>query len=356
MRVPIDADLFAFLYTLAFIVFGSLPQLRRNVARIPVQYEIEEIPPSKLSEKQAQYFAPYDQKLAAMNYWPTCTYRVTNYGHNLMRSYVNSAETSRFVAMIVELTTNVTGKQAIGQGRMMSFHTQFTDDRILTTRTMNLKTVMDRPPYQVLQERPHITEPAELKKEHEKLAAVLACPVAPPSTAAGIFKYMKSEHERFCSHQVAQGTLRLQPDGISYAMTDKVFWRGIRNHLNPFANRFSLRQFLPAALVSEILPVVTALKLAPAVAHAAQEFGIPSAAASEATMLACYIAVGALVGYLLERHTFVWVFLLTYIPVRLLAAASLGHVPYSAIAGLIAYSVSQAKKRRRAILIPQITK
>jgi TRAP-type uncharacterized transport system fused permease subunit len=69
--------------------------------------------------------------------------------------------------------------------------------------------------------------------------------------------------------------------------------------------------------------------------------------------LACYLVAGAIIGYLLERHTFVWVFLLTYLTVRLFTAGHIGPIPYSAFAGSVAYSVARAKKRRRAVLLPQ---
>ena len=70
-------------------------------------------------------------------------------------------------------------------------------------------------------------------------------------------------------------------------------------------------------------------------------------------MLACYLVAGAVIGYLLERQTFIWVFLITYVSVRLFTGVAPGPIPYSAFAGSVAYSIAQAKKRRRAVLIPQ---
>ena len=43
MRIPVDADLIAFLYTVDVILFGSLPRLRRNFRSIPFQYQFEEV-------------------------------------------------------------------------------------------------------------------------------------------------------------------------------------------------------------------------------------------------------------------------------------------------------------------------
>lgn len=353
MRFPLDADLVVFLYTTGKIVFASMPRLRRNARTVPAHYQIDAINPTSLSEAQARYFAPYDEKLAALSYWPVCTYRVSNYGHNLLRNYVNPLETSRCVIMIHELALKIKGKPSPTNSCTMSFHTRFTDATILTTRNMRIKSILDRPPYHIVQERPGITEPAEMKREHDNRAATMGCPVPPPSDASGTFKDVQSEHVRFSEYQLARGALRMNEDGKSYSIADKAHWRAIRNHLNPFAHRFSVRRFLPAALVAMALPLLAVTRLAPDAADAARNLGFPPLAAAEAVTLACYMIAGALIGYVLERQTFVWVFLLTYLSVRIFAGDHLGPVPYSAFAGSVAYSVAQAKKRRRAVLLPR---
>jgi hypothetical protein len=355
LSIPLDADFVIFLYTIGKIVFTAMPRLRRNVlvSRIPAQYEIQEIDQAALTEAQRRYLAPYDEKLAAMNYFPVCTYRMTNYGHNLLRNYVNPMETSRCVILIHEIPLKIKGKRSPTNSCTMSFHTRFADDTILTTRNMRLRSLLDRPPYQVVQERPGISDPAEMKRVHDKRAARMGYAVPPPSEAASVFKDVKSEHVRFSEYQLSQETYKLNPDGKTYSFTDKAHWRGIRNHLNPFAHRFSARRFLPAALVAMALPLVGVTKLAPAAADAARNVGFPPAAAATAVTLACYLCAGAIIGYVLERQTFVWVFLLTYLSVRIFAGVPLGPVPYSAFAGSVAYSVAQAKKRRRAVLLPK---
>src|SRR5579862_4833703 len=354
MSFPIDADLAVFLYTTGKVVFTSLPRLRESptTSRIPVHYEIEEVNPASLTEAQARCFIPYDEKLAAMNFWPVCTYRVTNRDYNLLRNYVNPADTSRCVVMIYEIARKIGVARAVGGVCLLSFHTRFSDATILTTRNMNLS-LLDRPPYHIVQELTGVTEPAQLKREHDKRAATMGCPVSPPSDASSVFKDVKSEHVRFAEYQLSRGTHKLNPDGRSYSLTDKVYWRGIRKHLNPFAHRFSMRRFLPAALVAMALPLFGVMKLAPAAAGAARSVGFPPATAEAAVTLVCYLVAGAIIGYVLERQTFVWVFLLTYLSVRIFSGTALGPTPYSAFAGSVAYSVAQAKKRRRAVLLPK---
>lgn len=351
MQFPLDADLTVFVYTVGTILFGGIRRLRRNAHKIPIHYQIEQLSPAALTEAQANYLAPFDEKLAAMNYLPVCTYRVVNYGHNLLRNYVNPLETSRCVVMIHELALRQSGRPSVANVCLMSFHTRFTDATILTTRNMHLS-MMDRPRYHKVQEFVGITEPEELKRKHDCQAAGMGCPVPPPSDAAGTFKDVQDEHLRFNKYQLSTGALQLASDGNSYTLTDRVFWRGIRKHLNPFEHRFSMRSFLPAVFGSIALPVFAVTKLAPAADEAARNIGFPPHAAGEAVTLACYLVAGALIGYALERKTFVWVFLLTYLAVRILTGAHLGPLPYSAFAGSVAYSVAQTKKRRRAVLLP----
>ena len=353
MRFPVDADLLVFLYTVGKIVFGGVPSLRRTVPNVPVHYQIENVPAHSLTEGQARYFAPYDEKLGALNYLPVCTYRINNYGNNLLRQYVNPVETSRCVILIHEQTLNVEGRQAFAHSCLMSFHTRFTDDRILTTRNMKLKSVLDCPPYQVVQENPNIEDPSAMKRIHDVRAQAMGYPVYPAADAAGIFKDVQSEHERFSAYQLSTGAYRPLPDGNNYAIADKAHWRGIRNHLNPFVHRLSVARFLPAALFAAALPVFAVLYLSPAMANAARNIGFSPETASESAILAAYLVAGAVIGYVLEHASFVWVFLLTYVSVRLFAGVIPGPLPYSAFAGAVAYSVAQAKKRRRAVLLPQ---
>ena len=353
MKLPVDGDLAVFVYTVGRVVFTALPQLRLSVPKVPVHYQIEEVAASALTDRQAAIFAPYDEKLAAMSYWPVCTYRVANYGHNLMRTYVNSAETSRCVVMIVELNLNVAGKRPVSSTCLLSFHTRFTDDTILTTRNMQLKSVLDCPSYQTIQERPRISDPAEMKRVHDAKVASMGCPVPPPASATQVFKDVNEEHDRFCQYQLSQGTFHPDPDGTTYSLADKAHWRGVRNHFNPFVHRFHPLRFIPAALVAMFLPVLAALNLAPAAAAAAQNMGFPPDTAFRAMMLACYLVAGATVGLLLEHGAFLWVFLLTYIPIRIFAPAALGPMPYSAFAGAVAYAVAQARAHKRAVLLPQ---
>ena len=353
MRFPVDADLAVFLYVTGRILFTALPNLRKSVPHVPILYQINNVPEASLSESQAHYFAPYDEKLAAMNYRPDCTYLISNYGKSLTRYYVNPAESARCEVAIQELAPTVEGKQTFTSNCIIHFHTRFTDDRVLTTRNMKLKSVLDHPPYWVLQESPQIDDPAKLKRIHDTRAQTMGSPVAPPTNVPRIFKSVQSEHERFSAYQLSVGGYMPLPGEDSYAFSDKVHWRGVRNYFNPFAQGISARIFFPVASLAAALPVFARLEYAPAAAHALHVLGLPPELATQAIIRLCYFVAGSFIGYFLERETFLWAFLLTYVPVRLFTSGSLGPIPYSALAAGVAYFVAQVMKRRRAVLIPQ---
>jgi hypothetical protein len=353
MRFAVDIDLAVFLYATGKLLFTALPTLRKSTPHIPALYQIENVPEASLTKAQANYFAPYDEKLAAMNYRPVCSYLISNYGKNLTRHYLNPAENSRCEVVIHELTLTVEGKKAFTSSCVIHFHTRFTDDRVLTTRNMKLKNILDNPPYWVLQECPQIDDPAKLKRIHDARAQTMGRSVAPPTDVDRILKDVQSEHERYSAYQLSVGGYLPVPGEDSYALSDKVNWRGIRNYFNPLAQGISARIFFPVAILAAALPVFARLEYAPAAAHALRILGLPPALAVDAIIRLCYFVAGALIGYFFERETFLWGCLLTYLPVRLFVRGDLGPIPYSALAAGVAYCVAQIKKRRRAVLIPQ---
>lgn len=352
MAFTLDWDLVAFFTTLANILFRSPARLRGNSRPLPIRCEYQEISAGMLTPEQARCFAPYDTKLEAMSYRPACTYRVANMGHNMVRVYINPTDVARCLVMIVEVAVKVGQVRGVNHSSTVVFTTRFSDGTVLTTRNMKLKSLMDEPPYRMVQECPNVSEPTALKRRHDARAAGLGgCPVAPSSDVAGMFRQFQSDHDRFLSYQVERGVCELDTTRNAYVLSSKAHWRGIRNFLNPFAHRFSLIRFLPAAITAMVLPVL-AFQAAPAVALAAQRTGFPGGTAAQLGIGVSYLLAGAVLGYVLERHTFIWVFLLTYVAVHT-AGINPGPFPYSAWAGLVSYYVAQAKRRRKLVLLPQ---
>jgi len=348
-----DYDLIILFWTIAIILFASKPQLRKNSRPIPARFDRQVVEESSLSEQQRKYFAPFDAQLAALNYRPMCTFRVANYGTNLLREYSNPADPAHCTLTVVEVQTNVQNLKMSKNSSMVSFKTQFSNGKELVTRNMELKSVMDNPEYRVLQDCRNVTNLAELKKRHDARAASFGTPVSPPRDVQSLFEAYEVENQRHFAHQVQRGLLQINPQGDAYTITDKAFNRGIRNFFNPFARRLTLKNALLSLLVAAVIPLYGILKVAPAVAD--RFAADPSLAGPQSLVIAAsYAATGVLLGLFSEVHSFFWVILMTYVPAHLVAGNSLGRFPYSGLTFVVSYFVYRAKEKRQLVLQPKL--
>lgn len=346
----LDADLLVFLATIGTILTSSYPRLRKSSVPIPADYDFQEVLPDALTEKQKKFLEPLDRKMAALNYQAVLTYRVRNYGMNLLRRYINPADPASCTIIIVEVKVGVGSTETVSQGSVLNFMTEFTDGKSLTTRNMKLKSVLDQPPEFLVQDCPQVDDPATLKKRHDDRARSLGTPVSAPADAAHVFALYQKQHHRFSDYQVERGTFSRTNTG--YAVTNKSFLRGIRNFLVPFAQRLSLYRLLLAAISAILIPSATCIKILPVAFTLARKFGLPPAATLTLLLIASYIVAGAIVGFLLETNAFLWAFLLTYIGVHIVSGWWPSVVPYGAIAGLAAHYATQFRNRQRVMLAP----
>ena len=349
MAFHLDADLLAFAATIFTVLFRSKASLGKNTRPIPKRYELEEVPASQLGEAQRRYLEPVDEQLERLNYRPDCTFRAKNYGSNLMRRYSNPADPASCGLTVVEVKVRVGGAQSVHNANSVEFTTRLADGRMLSTRNSPNKSLMDQPPYRIVQEFPSLTDLRELKKRHDALAAKFGGASSPPYGTQAIFDEMQREHTRFSEYQVERGILRRTPAGDAYQITKKVMNRGIRNFFNPFSKRFAASQAVFSVLLGAVLPLFAILKVAPVVAASPYEHALPFAGATLAIALG-YALTGAILGFACNAQSFLWVMLITYVPAHLVAGNSLGWFPYSTLAFYVAYTASQAKRRRELVL------
>jgi hypothetical protein len=348
--IPIDGDMIGFLWTTASIVFGSKHRLRKNTKPIPVRYQRQLLDDSQLTERQRNYIAPIDTQLASLGFLPFYTYRATNYVSNLIRGYQNPADPASCTVTIVEVRTIVKGVIAVKNSRVVNFTTRLADGKELTTRNMELKSLMDSPDYKIMQECPHVTNLAELKKKHDARLASLTVPVSPPRDVQAVIAEFEKDHDRFSAHQLQRGIYRISAAGDTYEMTDKAFHRGIRNFFNPFAKRISPTTVLFSALLGAFLPLYGILKLAPAMIERFGSSHVSLINPSTLAILACYILTGVILGSLADSPSYIWVMLITYVPAHLVAGWTFGGWPYSTAAHLVTFFVCQAKRKRQLVL------
>lgn len=344
----LDVDLLVFLATAARILFGSMPHLRRNVAAIPAEYEFEEVPPEALTPKQQAFFEPYDKQLLQLQYSPMCTYHVRNYGANLMRRYINPTDRAACTVMAVEVKSRVDGVESANLASNVSFLTVFTDGKQLTTRNMQWRTVLDHPPEYVVQEYAYKEDLAALKKKHDARATKLGVPVSAEMSVPRMFEFYQKQHRRFSEFQVERETFERTATG--YVVSKKAFWRGIRNFLVPFAERFSTTRLVLAGILAIGLPAATYLRIIPTATEYAARARLDAGLIATVVLCASYVISGAAVGILLEKSQFVWGFLFCYAGVHLVTGWWVSPVPFGLIAAVVGHGVARMRKRQRLIL------
>jgi hypothetical protein len=352
MNLPsLDSDILVFIATFARVLATAPARLRRNGLPIPEEYKLEEVPDLAFTEKQRQFFTPYDEKLAAMNYFPVCSYRVANLTRSLLRRYANPTDPAYCTVTAIEVKYYYKGQQQWAPSSQMIFRTDFTNGRSLTTRNMNIKTVMDRLPEHDVQECPNVNDAAELKARHDKKSARLGVAQPFPNHIEKIFESIHADHKRFSEFQLERGIYRRRSPGV-FALTRKAHWRGIRNHWNPFAQNVSITRLALAVLVATGIPTLTYLRVAPGLAPLWPRTSIELLVASQVVLLASYLVSGAVIGLLFKRSAVLWAFLLTYIGVHLCTGWWFSLLPFSGFAASAAYSVKRLRQRQRVMLQP----
>jgi hypothetical protein len=349
----IDADVFMFGITIVVILTTGLSALRRSGLSVPLKLQLEELSPEGLSPSQSRFLAQQDKVLEPLYYQPLGTYRVANLGHNLMRSYIRPSDPARGVIMVVEHKAKTGGGNQVSQTWQYEFITHFADGRSLSTSNMRLRSLLDSPPEFVKQPYPSLRDPAEIKKRHDARAATMGMPVAPSSDLRSIFSEIEREHEHLSQYREKHGNYKRNPGGDAYVLTDQVHWRGIRNYLNPFVHHFPALSFVSALLAAAALPLLGLMKFVPAVAGAAARNGYPVGAVVVLSMALCYLLAGVVIGYVLENHSFVWVFLLCFVAVHAVFGWNAGTGGFGLLAGWAGHFVAQLKQRRRVFLLPK---
>ena len=350
MAIPFDVDMLAYAASTLRVLFGSKARLRRNTRAIPLHYEFDLLADEQLTGSQKEYLRPIDAQLEALNYRATCTYRVKNYDANLLRVYLNAADTASCVLTIVEVRVEVNGVKGVKSSSSVRFTTRFSDGKRFITTNMGLKSLFDRPEYLLEQRLPNVTNLAELKRRHDERARTLGVANPPPRDVQGILSETNDEHQRYSKFQLERGIFRLAPDGNGYLLTDRVFDRGIRNHFLPFGKRITLAQVLFSGLLGAVLPLFGILKLGPWVAQNTHADERGAFLFSGVMIALCYLVAGVIIGWVCDAQKFTWIMLVAYLPAHLVAGWSYGWFPYATLMFNACYLVAQAKRRRALIL------
>jgi hypothetical protein len=341
-----------FLWVNLKLILGTKQRLRESTRRIPMRFAFEEVPAEKLTQAQKDYMKPVDDQLAALNYFPLATFRITNFnfGTTLHRRYANPTDPVSCSLTIVEVKAKVGEAEAVKNSWKVEFASKFPDKRILTTGSKSLKSLFDQPPWRIAQNHPNVTNLSELKRKHDARARELGVPVSPAQDITKIFEELQAEHERYSNFQVERGIYIVAPEGGAYAISEKIHLRALRNHYLPFGRRLSFSKLLFSALVGAVFPLFGILKLSPMLGAMHTNLPFLELAGAQLAVVACYVAAGMVIGYVCEGQKLTWIYLITYVPAHLVAGWTFGIYPYSLLAFLTNHYVGQARRRQRLIL------
>jgi hypothetical protein len=348
-RVLADTDLLTMVLTLASVLRRA-PAILRQRPPIPAKYEIEEISVDRLTEKQREFFDSYDRQFAELNYFPVCTYRIANLERTLIRSYANPTDPARCDIAALEVRYQYKGQIRWAPARVMRFRTDFTDGTSLVTRNAKRRTLFDTLPGFTIQECPAVEDPAMMKKIHDAKAAEMGCPQTRSNDIQRFFEQIQDEHRRFSEFQIDRGLYAYCPEG--YVLTSKTHWRAIRNHYNPFVQRIAPIRLAICAVIAVGIPSFAHAFSTSSIRSASPAEVMNVAFAGEVWLFLSYITAGLAMGLLIERNSFLWAFLLTYLGVHLCTGWWLSTIPFSTIAALTAFWVTRLQHKRKLMLAP----
>lgn len=334
-----NGELARFLWIAIGTVLIAVPIILKTI-KLPRHLELQIIPDSQFTPKQREFFASYDIRLKELGFEPSITYRMSNIpkSKNLLRTYLSSTEPTRCT---VQISGAANGPVQFDQ---VNFVTEFADkNRTFTTNRQNSGT-FDPEPGKFEQECRGITDLAELKRRHDQFTEK-------HQTSGPVFvdrdKFVgmvKEQYEREVSHQVKQRLLWLDAAKDEYRVTLRWALRMQRNMFNPFADNFTLKK-LAGALAAGSLPVLVTLQQAQlmhGMAHANVGW-VP-------VIVLAYVVAGVAAGLLFGHKSFLWAFLLAYIPTLLLPSATSHRIGMSLLMGWVADITFRLQARRKQLL------
>jgi hypothetical protein len=347
--MPLDIVLFL-ITVIGFFVVG-LPTIVRRVS-VPAVVELEDLVDNDLSDRQSIYFAETDGRLADLGFRPARTFRPLNLqGSALIRTYLSEVDPA--VINVNLLRSEATAGEDMSTS-YLEIISKFADDTILTTRNSEISEVFDRLPNHIIQERRALKDPGALKKAHDHRFEELRVKGPEFLRSDEIFRRFQEHHQRWCAHQLSRGLLGpMNADG-RHPVTVRTGLRGIANFLNPFADNFTLNRLLLALVFGVALPVAATLWFSqpanPVTLRLASELGLPFDRALALCLAPVFTVIGAAVGLIFASKSFIWTFVLCYLPLRLLGPAGAAPLWLSLWASALSHWLSRWRDKRAALV------
>jgi hypothetical protein len=324
-----SGELGQFVWIVAGTVAIAVPLILHKI-RLPRRLQFEELSEGQLSEKQREFLSGFDSKLKELGYAPFATYRIINIGgKNLLRSYTSSADPVR---CCVQISAAAKGPVQFDH---VEFITDYADGSQAVTTNRRLSATFDCEPDKFLQECRGVDNLGELKHRHEAYTEQFLGRGAVFTERKNFFPQIQRRYEKQVEHQVGRNLLRLDPIKDEFRVTLRWALRLQRNMFNPFADNFTPVKLALAIGVGS-LPVMVGLWHGQILSWLEPSASVNADAGWMSLLTLAYAISGVAAGVLFGHKSFVWAFLLAYIPTLLLPAATSHTLGMSLMMGWIA--------------------
>lgn len=333
-----------FLITVIALLVIGLPRIASQIS-LPAQLQFQEVPPDELTPRQAKHFDEADEKLNPLGYHPLSTFRAVNLkGANLNRVYTSTLDPAR---IMVTLLSSAEGNVAHNYAEIIS---KYRDGVVLSTKNAGVSSVFARMPERIERTYPGIDDLAELKARHDTYAASLIMHGPLHRDPKTFFADFNDYHKRFCEYQRSKGLLRYDQRARVYRTTVLTGLRGVRNFLNPLADNFTLLRFALGVLLGAAPPVLVVYRPSALVDWLRSASGLDPALIASLLLAAAFTLGGLSVGYLFQQKSFIWAFLLGYIPTKLLRPSSGLELWLCLWMAMVAHVVAHWRMRRERLV------
>lgn len=340
----LSQEVVTFLVTIAVLFLFGIPAIQRKT-KLPLRFQFKEFEDSELTADQRDFFATMDTGFADINFQPVRTFSVPNLqGSNLNRMYASSMDPAQ---ALVTLIRTADGKANV---RYIEFMTVFTDGTKLETKNSKISTSMfvTRPGL-TKRSFPACDTPAKLKQKHDEETAKLG---RQPQylDPKDYQRRMQEHHEAWVGHQVSNGLLKLDPAAAEFRATPMLGFRAVLNFLNPIGNDFTIPKFVAGVLLGAGLPIVASRYGATASLWMMRTTGVSLIPILLTVTFGSFLIAGLSVGTIFHQRSFIWGFLLAYLPPPLLHLRSLYPFLGSFIVGVTADYTAKFHMRRGRLL------
>jgi hypothetical protein len=332
---------------LSILTFGLVEIVKR--IWLPAELQFEEMLEGFWEQKLGEYFKKHDLFLKPLGYFQFLTMNIANLQTpNAMRIYTNPMDPAIFSVNAIGGLKDIkySGKNYV------SITTHFEDGTLLTTRNVNISSILEIPTRNVIQDFPGEASLEKLKQKHDLKVKDFNIRNPIYLRQSNVEKYLedfRKYHKEFCELNQSKGLLRFDISSNFYRATYKTGLRGVVNYLNPLVDNFTWKRFALTCLAGFVFPLVGSLFITEIEIFAQTQMRITGDFVIYGFLAFIYSLGGISIGLMFTDKSFIWGFILGYVPCRLLSGFVPGWFLADILMASVAELVSNMKKKREDV-------